>query len=146
MILADEKGVLVENSDCADEAKFLSLALAEFPDLREEFEEYDGLFHLQMAAFSHVAEEAIERGDFATLKRCYKIADEIMKSASPNVENAVYVSFLEHLEFTSQPNEAEARHLLPPKLAEMLVELEEHFQKLWESQQAREAKEQSTNN
>ncbi len=146
MLLEDEKGVLVESPDRTDEAKFLALALAEFPDLRDDFAEYEGLLHPQMAAFSRVAENAIERGDFAALKRCYKIVDDTMKSASPSVENAVYVSFLEHLEFDSSPFGAEAKRLLPPKLSEMLVELEEHFQMLLESQQAREAKEQDADN
>jgi hypothetical protein len=145
MLVKDEKGVLAESPDHADKAKFLALALAEFPNLREEFAEYEDLFHPQMAAFSRVAEKAIERGDFITLKRCYKIVDDTMKSASPSVENAVYVSFLEHLEFNSSPFGADAKRLLPPKLSEMLVELEEHFQMLWESQQAREAKEKDAN-
>ena len=82
-----------------------------------------------------MAKSAIERGDLTTLMRCYEIVDEVMKSATPYVENAVYVSFLEHLEFEFLPNGEEARRLLPPKLAKMLVELEEHFQKLWEAQQ-----------
>jgi hypothetical protein len=145
MLLADEKGAFVENPDCVDEAKFLALALAEFPNLADDFAEDEGLFHVQMGTFSRVAKEAIERGDYATLKRCYKIADDAMKSATPNVENAVYVSFLEHLEFDNSPYGAKAKHLLPPKLSKMLIELEEHFQMLWESQQAREAKEQDAN-
>ena len=120
----------------ADTAKFFDLALAEFPELRDDFADDDGLFHLQIATFSRVAQKAIESGDFLTLKRCYAIVDEVMKDASPYVENAVYVSFLEHLEFEILPNGKEARRLLPPKLAEMLVELEAHFQKMWEAQQA----------
>ena len=141
MLSADEKGVLVENPDRVDEAKFLALALAEFPNLADEFAEDEDLFHVQMGTFSRVAKEAIERGDYATLKRCYKIADDAMKNATPSVENAVYVSFLEHLYFEGSPYGVEAKRLLPLKLSQMLVELEEHFQMLWEAQQAQSVEE-----
>ncbi len=124
----------VENQNRIDEAKFLSLAVAEFPKLANEFAEEDGLFHVQMAAFSHLAQEAIERGDFATLKRCYKLADETMKNATPNVENAIYVSFLENLDFEDSPHGATAERLLPPKLSEMLAELNEHWRQIGEWQ------------
>lgn len=138
--------VFAENTDCFDEAKFLALALAEFPSLADEFAENEGLFHVQMGVFSGVAQTAIERGDFATLKRCYKLADETMKNTSPGVENAIFVSFLENLNFEVSPYGAEAKRLLSPKLSQMLVELENHLQMLRESQQAREAKVQDANN
>ena len=141
ILLQNMNGVLIVSPDRVDEAKFLAMVLAEFPNLADEFAEDEGLFHVQMGTFSNVAKEAIERGDYATLQRCYKIADDAMKSATPSVENAIYVSFLEHLYFEGSPYGAEARRLLPPKLSEMLVELEEHFQMLRESQQARELKE-----
>ncbi len=146
MSLADEKDVLAENSNLVDEAKFLAMALAEFPSLADEFGEDEGLFHVQMGTFSNVAKEAIERGDYTTLQRCYKIADDAIKNATPNVENAVYVSFLEHLYFEGSPYGAEAKRLLPPKLSQMLVELEKHFQMLWEAQQAQSVEEHNANN
>ncbi len=50
------------------------------------------------------------------------------------VENAIYVSFLENLDFESSPFGAEARRLLSPTLSKMLVELEEHWQQIGEWQ------------
>ncbi|MDQ4119997.1 MAG: hypothetical protein M3209_00835 [Acidobacteriota bacterium] len=131
-------GFPVENQNQINEAKFLALALEEFPILADVFAEENGLFHLQMAAFSHLAQDAIERGDFATLKRCYNLADETMQSATPSIENVIYVSFLENLDFESSPCGKQAENLLPPKLKEMLAELNEHWQQIGEWQVAQQ--------
>lgn len=127
-----------ENPDYIDEAKFLALALAEFPSLADEFAENKGLFHVQMGTFSRLARVAIERGDFATLKRCHNLADETMRNASPSVENAIFVSFLENLDFESSSHGAEAERLLSPKLTEMLAELNEHWRQIGEWQVAQQ--------
>jgi hypothetical protein len=76
-------------------------------------------------------DKTIERGDFATLKRCYKLADETMK-------NAIFVSFLENLNFESSPHGAKAEKLLSPKLTEMLAELNEHWRQIGEWQVAQQ--------
>ncbi|MDQ3754302.1 MAG: hypothetical protein M3371_06170 [Acidobacteriota bacterium] len=123
-----------ENPDRINEAKFLELALAEFPSLAEEFAEEEGLFHLQVAALSRFTQAAIERNDRATLQRCYSLLEEMVKSATFEVQNAIYVSFLENLNFETSSFGAEARRLLPPALSKMLVELEEHWQQIGEWQ------------
>jgi hypothetical protein len=110
------------------------LALAEFPQLTEEFAENDGLLHLQMAALSRFAQTSIECNDLETLQHCYSFIAEVMKTAAFDGKNAVYVSFLENLEFASSPYDESARRLLPPSLEKMLSELEDHFQKLYEWQ------------
>jgi hypothetical protein len=121
---------LIGNPDGIDEAKFLAMAVAEFPSLAGAFAENEGLFHVQMGAFSHLAQDAIERGDLATVKRCYDLANEAMKNVRPNVENAVFVSFLENLNFETSPHGSEAERLLSPKLTEMLAELNEHWREI----------------
>ncbi|MBA2731463.1 MAG: hypothetical protein H0U54_01085 [Acidobacteria bacterium] len=128
MELPDRKGVLVENPDRLDKDKFVKLALAEFPQLREEFAEDDGLLHLQMAAFSRFAQAAIDRNDLDVLVGCYAFLAEVMKSAASDVENAIYVSFLENLDFESSVYGAEAKRLLPPALQKALAELNEHWE------------------
>ena len=137
MLLTGENSVPIENPDGADEENFRALALAEFPNLAEDFAEYEDLLHLQMAAFSRVAEEAVELGDFATVERCYRLLEETLKTAKFNLRNAIYVSFLEHINFET-PNGTKARQLLPRILSEMLVELEEHLQMLYEHQLKRQ--------
>jgi hypothetical protein len=128
MQLPDGKGVLLENPNRIAQAKFVQLVLAEFPQLHEEFAEQEGLLHLEMATFSRFAQQTIEQNDLDTLKRCYSLLAEIMKSGPSEVENAIHVSFLEHLNFESSPYGAEARRLLPPVLMKALDEVNE----LWE--------------
>ena len=128
MELPDRKGVWVENPEHFDKDRFVQLALAEFPQLREEFAEEDGLLHLQMAAFSRFVQATIDRNDLDVLVRCYGFLAEIMKSATPDVENAIYVSFLENLDFESSPYGPDARRLLPPVLQKALAEVEEHWE------------------
>jgi hypothetical protein len=130
MELPDRKGVWVENPDRLDKDKFVQLALAEFPQLREEFAEVDGLLHLQMAALSRLAQTAIDRNDLDLLVRCYVFLAEVLKSATSDVENAIYVSFLENLDFESSPYGAEAKRLLPLALQKALVELDEHWENM----------------
>jgi hypothetical protein len=108
MQLPDGKGVLVENANHLAQVKFAELVLTEFPQLHKEFVEADGLLHLQMSALSRFAQDAIERNDLETVKRCYELLDGIMKS-STEVENAIDVSFLEQLNFESSRFGTEAR-------------------------------------
>ena len=148
MELPDRKGVWVENPDRLDKDKFVQLALTEFPHLSEEFAEHEGLLHLRMAAISHYAQDAIDNNEIGVLQKCYRFLDEVMKSATPEVENAIYVSFLENLNFESSPYGAEARRLLPPALLKALAELNEHWEEIrrWQieaqdnQQRAREEK------
>ncbi len=72
--------------DRIDKEKFVQIVLAEFPQLSEEFAEYKDLLHLQMAAFSHLTQNAIDKNDLETLEKCYELAAEILAKANPDVE------------------------------------------------------------
>lgn len=115
------------------EQEFQSRALAEFPILAEEFSEYDGLLHLQMAALSRLVQEAIDGGDYPTVERSYRLLDDLMLNAGI-LENAITVSFLENLDFEAGANGERARNLLPPRLLELLLGLEKHMKDLYDSQ------------
>ena len=134
MQLPDGKGVLVENSNRLAQAKFVQLVLAEFPQLHEEFAEAEGSLHVEMGTFSRFAQKAIEHNDLDTLRRCYGLLAGIMKTAPSEVENAIYVSFLEHLDFERSPYGAQARRLLPPVLMKALDELNEQWERIGQRQ------------
>jgi hypothetical protein len=52
----------------------------------------------------------------------------VLSSATADVENAVYVSYLENVFlWNERPAFVNARKMLPPRLARGLFELEEHF-------------------
>ena len=105
---------------------FVRLALAEFPELREEFEEEDGLPHLQMGAFARFTQVAKGRADWETYERCAQLADRLWGCADEELNNALYVSYLEHLDFEGSRG-PKAWSLLSPRLRQGWREIQEHL-------------------
>ena len=65
------------------------------------------------------------------MKRHFRFIDEVFRDAAPDVENAVYVSYLENLRFEKRKAAlTKARDLLPARLGRALVELEEYLAKI----------------
>ena len=79
----------------------IKLIEAEFPELSEELhnETWDGLLHLQIAVFSRFAQAMIDGCDKGKLDKTYKMAFNFYQNGDNAVNNAINVSFLEHLEF-----------------------------------------------
>ena len=90
---------------------FVRLALAEFPHLRGEFEESDGLLHLQMHAFTRLMQRAKGAADWNTYKRGVHLAEELWSGADEDVRNALNVSFFEHLDFEGSRGAEAWQHL-----------------------------------
>jgi hypothetical protein len=112
-------------------ADFVRLALAEFPELRDEFAEDAELLHLQMHAFERLAGRAKASGDWATYARCMRVADELWTQPDDALRNALNVSFLEHLEFDGE-NGPKAWRCLSPALQEGWREMQAYWAKLAE--------------
>jgi len=74
----------------------------EFPDLSGELHDEiaDGLLHVQMGVFSHLAQAAIDDSNVDLWDRITSVFVRLYTDCSPDVENALNVSFLEHLHFT----------------------------------------------
>jgi hypothetical protein len=98
-------------------AEFARLALVEFPQLREEFDEYPDLLHLQMHALERLAEGALKGRDWMLYRRIMLFADRLWQRPDPDLLNALNVSFLEHLEFNG-PDGARAWGYLSSGLQE----------------------------
>lgn len=94
-------------------ADFVRLALAEFPELGEEFEEDEGLLHLQMHAFTRFVQRVTREGDWATYARCMRLAHELWRRPDDALLNALNVSFLEHLDFDGANGEKAWTYLTP---------------------------------
>jgi hypothetical protein len=110
-------------------ADFTRMLLAEFPELREEVAEEYGLLHLEMAVFSRHTQAAIDSGDWATLKRCVHLAHELWQRADPALNNALNVSYLEHLEF-NPPNGQAAWTRLTRELQHGWKEMQAYWEEL----------------
>jgi hypothetical protein len=100
-----------------DREKLVQVLGQEFPALAEELSDEVGLVHLEMACFARYTQLQIEGENRAELQRCFVVAGRILSSADADVENAMYVSYLEHLNLTDgKRSRAWAKALMPPKL------------------------------
>jgi hypothetical protein len=95
--------------------EFKALVLAQFPQLRERIEAWDGLAHLEMSEFQRFTQASIEAKLSQTVKQCFHLASRALEEGDKALKNAVYVSFLESLDFFSEAGK-EAKSLLPPEL------------------------------
>jgi hypothetical protein len=80
-----------------DGQKFAELLLAEFPQLRDECEGYEGLHHLQMMEFALFTARECKLGNFETVAKCLRLAHRLLQWGDSEINNAVYVSYLEIL-------------------------------------------------
>ena len=88
----------------------------EFPQLRKELEDWeDDLWHLQMGEFLNFTQEAIEARSFDVVRKSFEIATTALKGGDDALLNAIYVAFLEQLDFHSDA-EKEASLLMPAEL------------------------------
>jgi hypothetical protein len=85
------------SSAAIDKPKFLDLLLAEFPQLRDECEGNEGLHHLQMMEFALFTARECKLGNFETVAKCLRLAHRLLQSGDSEINNAVYVSYLEIL-------------------------------------------------
>jgi hypothetical protein len=118
----------------ADHGRFVALLTARFPDIAASVDDCSqGLLHLEMATLARATQAAIDRQDKNTV-RDFEFVDEIFRDASPEVENAVNVSYLENLRFEgTEADPTRARELLTPRLRQALAKLEVYLDQLFGS-------------
>ena len=73
-----------------------------FPEIAEEIHEetIEGLLHCQIAEFSRFAQRQIDSQNRDSFGAICRVFIELFGNADPTLENALNVSFLEHLDFT----------------------------------------------
>ena len=94
---------------------FRAAVLSEFPQLTDDLEGDDDLPYIQVGVFATFTQAAKGRADWDTYERCVRIADPLLARASGDLENALYVAYLEHLDFDG-PRGPKAWSLLSPEL------------------------------
>jgi hypothetical protein len=122
----------VEMSKAIDRERFVTLLNERFPEVAAQIDDIsEGLLHLEMATLSRATQAAIDSRDRETVKRHFGFIDEVFRDATPDVENAANVSYLEHLQFEGRKaGPTKARGLLSPRLHQAPIELEEYLAKL----------------
>src|SRR5689334_14672823 len=109
-----------------DHAAFLAMLTAEFPEVAAAFDEYGkGLLHCEMGTFAGFTEKATDTGEFARVERYFAFLDRVRRDASPEVQNAIDVSFVEYLAF-SEMSDARYRAMkrMPPSLRQILLAID----------------------
>jgi hypothetical protein len=108
-----------------DETKYREMLAAEFPEVPASLDKYvRGLLHCEMGTFARLTEEAIDRGNHWQAEKYFRFLDRVRKTATPEVENAIDVSYLESLAF-SEWTEGRYRALkrMPGALRKVLLEI-----------------------
>ena len=100
-----------------DATEFEELVLSRFPNLRKDFEEWEGSLHLQVSKFWRFTQSAIEARSLGVVSECFEIATYALSEGNDELRNAIYVSYLEHLDLRSEAGKY-AANLMPPKLEE----------------------------
>lgn len=119
-------------NEAIDREHFVALLTERFPEVAAQIDESSqGLLHLEMATLARATQAAIDSQDKETVKRHFRFIDEVFRDAASDVENAVHVSYLENLRFEGRKaGPTKARALLPPRLQQALIKLEEYLDKL----------------
>lgn len=80
-----------------DGQRFERELLTEVPELRNEIKDCRGLNHLVMMEFALFTAQECKREDWKGVERCLRLADRLLRYGNSEVNNAVYVSYLEIL-------------------------------------------------
>ena|SRR5260221_10639590 len=114
--------------------RFLGLLDERFPEIVATIDECaKGLLHLEMAALARATQSAIDSHDAEMVRRHFQFVDEVFRDAAPDVENAVYVSYLENLQLEGRKaGSTKLREMLPSRLQKALADLEAHLDRIFE--------------
>ena len=95
-------------------ADFVRLALAEFPELRDDFDfSEEDLLSLQMHAFARLMQEAKGAGDWERYGRGARLAAELWRRPDEELMSALETSFMENLDFDGPRGPMAWQHLTP---------------------------------
>lgn len=109
---------------------FVRMAIEEFHELHEWLQENEGLLHVQVGALADITQRAKGRGDWDVYARAIALADTLYRSASPDLENALNVSFLEHLDFAG-PRGSKAWQVMTPGLRNGWIAMQRYLDDLF---------------
>jgi hypothetical protein len=114
---------------------FERLLAERFPEIAADIDDAErDLLHLEMAVFARATCKAIESGDLKQVQEHLQFADELLSDCGPDLENAIYVSYLENVFLRSDDTRyLSMQAILSERLQNALNELEEHWKAIGES-------------
>ena len=116
-----------------DRDAFVAMLADHYPAVAADIDEsMRGLLHLEMGQLAKAAQAAISDEDAAAVREHFRFINEIYRRATPEVKNAVHVSYLERLSFEGkQGKRIKAREILSPALQAGLRGLEAYNAELF---------------
>lgn len=88
---------------------------------------------MEMAVFARATCRAVDAADWDQVQAHFGFAGELLSAASPELENAVYVSYLEDVFLSSEGHQyLLARSMLSERLQTALAEIETHWRRVAE--------------
>jgi hypothetical protein len=105
---------------------FIRLLAERFPAIASDVldEDYAGLLHLQVSFLADYANDCLAAGRLDELRRVVDFFQEMVTKKDGEVENALYVSFLEHVEMAGDSKNCRlARSFFTPTHLEAWVAL-----------------------
>jgi hypothetical protein len=113
--------------------EFVALLKNHLPEVYQEIDETEaGLLHCEMGAFLRVSLESYNE-NLVIIRRYFDFANEVHKRATPDVLNALNVSYIEGFVLGSS-HEQKAREKMPDELKVLYDELVKYFE--WLSNQS----------
>jgi hypothetical protein len=82
----------------AGREEFLARLTVEFPEVIAQIDQYQaGKLHCEVGVFLRATEEAMDTGRLWAAERHFRLVDELLAVAGPELRNALEVSYLEGL-------------------------------------------------
>jgi hypothetical protein len=123
-----------------DQRDFERLLAERFPAIAADIDDVErGLLHLEMGLLARATCRAIDSANLQEVQAHLDFVDELFSDAASDLENAVYVSYLENVFLGSEDSRyLSARGMLSKRLQNALIELEDHWKKLSEWKMTRD--------
>ncbi len=109
------------------QGEFLAGLIEQFPSLAADLldEDYSFSIHLQVGCWATYTNACIAAGQIDQVRRALNYFQQIIGQVDPATENALYVSFLEHLTLEGRYlNTKKARSMLSPAYQHIWQELQ----------------------
>lgn len=110
---------------------FLARLASDFPDVVGQINQYEtGLIHSEMAVFRRATEQAIDSGRLWEAEKHFRLIEELLSNAGPDLLNALEVTYLEDFalgECTPERYRA-VNERMPKSLRKVLIDHHRNWQ------------------
>jgi hypothetical protein len=120
-----------------NQEQFIRKLIEVFPEIESELndEDFKGLLSLEVGVFLRYTQKAINAGDEITVEKCFRFIEDILPLLDQSVSNSIYVSYLEHLDFSRNTNYFE---LLSSQLQSAIKQIEAYHKRAGENRKLKD--------